>query len=100
MSTAREIQAGLSQGSFLPLTFYSMYIINAPMAVPWLRRLVAGFPPRRPGFEPRSRHVGFMMDKVATGAGFLPVLRFPLPILIPPIAPHSFIIVYHPGLVQ
>jgi hypothetical protein len=31
-----------------------------------------------------------------TGAGFLRVLRFPLPILIPPTA----LIIYHPGLVQ
>jgi hypothetical protein len=48
-------------------------------------RLVAGFPPRRPG----SGHVGFVMDEVALGAGFLRVLRFPLPIFIPPIAPQS-----------
>jgi hypothetical protein len=34
---------------------------------------------RRPRFETRSDHV----------AGFLRVLRFPLPIVIPPTAPHS-----------
>jgi hypothetical protein len=28
-------------------------------------RLVAGFPPRRPGFEPGSGHVGFVADKLA-----------------------------------
>jgi hypothetical protein len=51
-----------------------------------LKRLVAGFPPRRPG----SSHVGFVVDKVALGAGFLRVLlRFPLPIFIPPISPQS-----------
>jgi hypothetical protein len=27
--------------------------------------IVAGFPPRRPGFEPRSGHAGFVVDKVA-----------------------------------
>jgi hypothetical protein len=32
-----------------------------------LRRLVAGFLPRRPGFDPRSGHVGFVVDKVALG---------------------------------
>jgi hypothetical protein len=32
-------------------------------AVPWLRRLAAGFPPRRPGFDPGSVHVGFMVDR-------------------------------------
>jgi hypothetical protein len=35
--------------------------------------------------------VGFVVDSGA-GAGFLRVLRFPLPILIPPTAPHSSII--------
>jgi hypothetical protein len=33
-------------------------------AVPQLRRFVASFPPRRPGFEPRSGHA---VDKVALG---------------------------------
>jgi hypothetical protein len=32
-----------------------------------LRRLVASFTQRRPGFEPRSSHVGFVVDKVALG---------------------------------
>jgi hypothetical protein len=59
------------------------------------RRLVAGFPPRRPGFEPESVHVRFEVDKMAlgTGEGFLSVLRFPLP-LIPPTAPHSSSIIW------
>jgi hypothetical protein len=35
------------------------------MAVPLLRRLVADFPPQRPGFKPRSGYVGFVVDKVA-----------------------------------
>jgi hypothetical protein len=30
----------------------------------------AGFPPRRPGFEPRSDRVGFAVDKVALGQVF------------------------------
>jgi hypothetical protein len=38
--------------------------------VPWLRRLVAGFPPRRSRFEPRSRYVGFVVDKMALGIFF------------------------------
>jgi len=45
-------------------------------AVPWLRRLVAGLSPRRPGFAPGSVHVGFVVDKVALGQVFLRVLRF------------------------
>jgi hypothetical protein len=36
-------------------------------AVLWLRRLVAGLSPRRPGFDPGSVHVGFVVDKVALG---------------------------------
>jgi hypothetical protein len=39
-------------------------------AVPWLRRLAAGLPPRRPGFDPGSVHVGFVVDKVALGQVF------------------------------
>jgi hypothetical protein len=45
-------------------------------AVPWLRRLVVGLPPRRPGFHPGSVHVGFVVDKVALGQVFPRVRRF------------------------
>jgi hypothetical protein len=31
------------------------------MAVPWLRRLVAGLSPRMPGFNPGSVHMGFVV---------------------------------------
>jgi hypothetical protein len=38
----------------------------------------------------RVWQVGFVADKVASGAGFLRVLRFPLPkAFIPPISPSS-----------
>ena len=30
--------------------------------MPWLRRLVAGVSPRRPGCNPRSVHVEFVVD--------------------------------------
>jgi hypothetical protein len=36
-------------------------------AVTQLRRLVASFPSRRPEFEPRLAHVGFVVDKVVLG---------------------------------
>jgi hypothetical protein len=50
-------------------------------------RLVAGSPPRQAGFVPRSCKIcGGQND---TGAGFLLVFRFPLPILIPLTAPQS-----------
>jgi hypothetical protein len=35
-----------------------------------LRRLFAGFPHRRPEFEPRSVHVMFVVEKVALGQFF------------------------------
>jgi hypothetical protein len=38
---------------------------------------VAGFPPRRPGFEPWSGHVGFVVDKVVLGQVFSEYFRFP-----------------------
>jgi hypothetical protein len=43
------------------------YVCDVIQAVQYLRRLVAGFPPRRNGCEPGSDHVGFMVDKVALG---------------------------------
>jgi hypothetical protein len=42
------------------------------VAMPWLRRLVAGIPPRRPGFDPGSVYAGLVMDKVALGQVFPP----------------------------
>ena len=39
----------------------------------WLRRLVAYFSPRRPGFDPRSFHVRIVLDKVSLGHVFRPV---------------------------
>jgi hypothetical protein len=63
-------------------------------AVSWLRRVVAGFPPQRPAFDPRSGHVGFVVYNVVLGQVFLRVLLFPLPILIPPTAPHSSSIIW------
>jgi hypothetical protein len=39
--------------------------------------LVTGFPQRRPGFEPRSGHEGFVVDKVALGQVFFEYFSFP-----------------------
>jgi hypothetical protein len=54
-------------------------------AVPWLRRLVAGLSPKRPGIDPGSVHVGFVLDKVALGQVFPRVLRFYPLSFIPPV---------------
>ena len=62
------------------------FTVIGDMAVPWLRRLVAGLPPRRHGFDPGSVHVGFVVDKVALGQVFPPrVLRFSPVNFIPPV---------------
>jgi hypothetical protein len=42
-------------------------VATGSVAVPQLRRLVAGFPSRQPGFNPKSGHVGFVVDEVALG---------------------------------
>jgi len=46
--------------------------------VQWLKRLVAGLSPRRPGFNSRPVYVGFVADKFALGQVFLRVPLFPL----------------------
>ena len=47
-------------------------------------RLVADPSPRRPGFDPRSVRVGFVVDRVALGPVFLRVRRFDPVSIIPP----------------
>jgi hypothetical protein len=54
-----------------------MVVTAMTVAVPQLRRLVAGFLSRRHGFEPRSGHVGFIVDKVALGQVFSEYFGFP-----------------------
>jgi hypothetical protein len=68
------------------------------MAVSLLRWLVAGFPLWLFRFEPRSGHVGFVVDKVALGQVFSKYL-------VSPVNHHStncstMTIIYHLGLVQ
>jgi hypothetical protein len=46
-------------------------------AAPYLKRLVAGFPPRRPGFDPGSGQVEFVVDKMALGQVFPEYFGFP-----------------------
>jgi hypothetical protein len=51
--------------------------IKSVQANELLRRLVAGFPPRRPGFDSRSGHVRFIVDKVTLGKIFFKYFGFP-----------------------
>jgi hypothetical protein len=65
-------------GAFLQLSFASTtkeYIkVTKMLGRP---RHSSGFPPRRPGFEPRSGHVEFVVDKVAVGQVFSEYFGFP-----------------------
>jgi hypothetical protein len=54
-------------------------------AVPWLKRLVTGLSPQRPGFAPGSIHVGFVVDKVALGRFLSEYFGFPCRYIIPPL---------------
>jgi hypothetical protein len=47
------------------------------LAAPQLKRLVAGFPSRRPGFDPGSGQVGSVVDKVVLGQVFSEYFSFP-----------------------
>jgi hypothetical protein len=69
------------------LTACYMFVVfqTLSMAVPCFRRLVAGLSPRRPGFDPGSVHVGFVVDNVALGQVFPRVLRFSPINFIPPV---------------
>jgi hypothetical protein len=58
---------GDSRIEFLGSTFTS-YLARKGHA--YLRQLVAGFPQRWPGFDPRSSNVGFVVNKVALGQVF------------------------------
>jgi hypothetical protein len=58
--------------------FLKIYFNIIISAVPWPRLLAACLPPRRPGFDPGSVHVGFVVDKVALGQVFSEHFSFPL----------------------
>jgi hypothetical protein len=52
---------------------------------------IAGFPSRRPGFDPRSCHMGFYGGQSGSEAYFLGVLQFLLTIFIPQTLQYSLI---------
>jgi hypothetical protein len=47
------------------------------MARLYLRRLIPGYPPRRPGIYPKSSHMEFVVDKVALEQVFSEYFNFP-----------------------
>jgi len=55
------------------------------LAVPWLRRLVAGLSTRRPGFDHVSVHVECVMCRVAQGLVSFATVGFPPVSVIPPL---------------
>jgi hypothetical protein len=65
-------------------------------AVPWMRQLVAGFPQRRPGGEPKSDNVGFVVNKVTLRQVLSEYFRFPCQISF-----HGLLHAHHhhPGLI-
>jgi hypothetical protein len=56
--------------------------------VSYLRRLVTGFPRRRPEFEHKSGHVGFVMGNVAVGHVYSEYFDFPYQFSSLSTAPH------------
>jgi hypothetical protein len=58
---------------------------NPRLAVPWLRLSVADLPSRKPGFDPGSVRVGFVVAVVVRGQVFPQILRFSAVNFIPPV---------------
>ena len=72
----KHLDASLICIDFVNVVTILTHVTQIIEAVPWLRRLVAGLSSRRPGFDPRSVHEGFMVEKVALRQVFVRVLRF------------------------
>jgi hypothetical protein len=82
----------------LLMTVVLFAAVRGVKAVPQIRRLFAIFPPQRPGFEPGSSHVRFVVDKVEVTQVFFPSTS------VSPANSHSTdcstLIIYHLELVQ
>jgi hypothetical protein len=66
--------------------------LHGVIYAPQLREVDIAFPSAQPEFDPKSGHVGFVVNNMTLGAGFLTLIWFPLPILIPPTTARSLII--------
>jgi hypothetical protein len=58
--------------------------------VPWLKSLVAGLSPQRPGFAPGSIHVGFVVEKWHWDRFSSEFFSFPLSISFHRRSPNSY----------
>jgi Na+-transporting NADH:ubiquinone oxidoreductase subunit NqrD len=80
-SVARNVKlnavASLPCTSYLPFNCIILHTnYSTKMALPWLRRLVAGLSPSKLGFSTRLVRVGFVVDRVALGK-VSPITVFP-----------------------
>jgi hypothetical protein len=69
-------------------------ILQKFRTVQYLSRLVATFPPRKPGFDSVSVLVGFVVDKGPCERFLFRVLPFFLVDIIPPML-HTHLFIYH-----
>jgi len=80
-----------------PLSDYGAHCTEMYYCIYWrssntelcLRRLVAGFCQRKPGFHPEPAHVGLLMNKVALRQVPVQVFRFPAVSIVPSVL-HRF----------
>ena len=63
--------------------FEYQLVSAAGATVPWLRRIVAGLTPWRPGFDSALIYLGFVIRKVTLGLAFLWALRLSTVSIIP-----------------
>jgi len=50
--------------------FFTLRLCYNFVSILYIKRLVAGLSPRRPGFEPRPFHVGCVMGRIAVASFF------------------------------
>jgi hypothetical protein len=83
----------LLRGTNLSIYIYIyIYIIQVNYTSFKLKLLVAGFSPRRPGFDGRLVNVRFLVDEVVMGIGFFRVLRVSPGDMVPPMV-HTLIFI-------
>jgi hypothetical protein len=69
----------------VPSALFSLSVVRNSQPGRARAQVVNRLSPRRPGVDPGSVHVGFVVDKVALGHVFPRVLRFSPVYFIPPV---------------